>query len=85
MVKIEVIEQEKKKERGVTEIWWKKKKKKYYFNKKERRMIYNIIIIYNFEATVGCQRLHSIAAWMLNIIAIASLMETYFMVWAVKK
>ena len=48
--------------------------------KRRERMIYNIIIIYNFEATVGCQRLHSIAAWMLNIIAIASLMETYFMV-----
>ena len=58
----------------------KERKRNIILIKRRERMIYNIIIIYNFEATVGCQRLHSIAAWMLNIIAIASLMETYFMV-----
>ena len=83
MVKIEVTKQKKKK----IDEWqrYDERKRNIILTKRRERMIYNIIIIYNFEATVGCQRLHSIAAWMLNIIAIASLMETYFMVWAVKK
>ena len=83
MVKIEVTKQKKKKK----DEWqrYDERKRNIILTKRRERMIYNIIIIYNFEAAVGCQRWHSTVAWMLNIIAIALLMETHVMVWVVKK